>query len=354
MNVINERDWAARTAMRLHIWQESFAAEDPSTRGAAVWQYIADALAELGEMDERFRVTSLRALDEEFPFYRERKVLEGTAGADPGPRPVAVAGPAPKEEPVDAQTLASRLIQAASGLPAEQRENIAKQLAQAGIAVPLEVAAEPVAVTRIQLAAKSGVGAHMMVPEYQDEIARLGKTVEKIQSTLGSTHFQAGMVIHLVRSMQMLGLMSEQFLQLHPQVWAMWEKIVTNHQYTTSFHKPALAPDESLAQFLLGAPSTKRADVGQMVSKTFYLAVAAVSAVETAGKEFAAWFFDKFGPQNIESIVQYEAKGGESSPQDYWKHYLHLAETYSTEELSEQFLNLLGRNMLRIIQTKKM
>ncbi len=337
--------------MRLHIWQESFAAEDPSTRGVEVWHYIADALAELGEMDERFRATSLRALDEEFPFYRER-----LASGDPGPSPMAAPRPAPKEEPQDVQTLTARLVQAASGLPTEQLESIAKRLAEAGIAVPLDVAAveaEPLAETRIQIAAKSGLGAHMMVPEYQDEIARLGKTVEKIQSTLGSAHFQAGMVIHLVRSMQMLGLMSEQFLQLHPQVWAMWEKIVTNHQYTTSFHKPASAPDESLAKFLLGVPSTKRADVGQMVSKTVYLAVAAVSAVETAGKEFAAWFFDKFGPQNIESIVQYEAKGGESSPQDYWKHYLHLAETYSTEELSEQFLNLLGRNMLRIIQTKK-
>ena len=348
MNVINERDWAAKTAMRLHIWQESFAADDASTRGAAVWQYIADALAELGEMDERFRVTSLRALDEEFPFYQERKVLETSARNDPPPVKNATE-PSPSE-PADVQTLTERLIQEASGLSADRRESIAKQLAEAGIGLPQNVAAEPVA----EALSRNEVSMHLTVPEYKDEIARLGKTVEKIQSTLGTTHFQAGMVIHLVRSMQMLGLMSEQFLQLHPQVWAMWEKIVTNHQYTTSFHKPALAPDESLAQFLLGAPSTKRADVGQMVSKTFYLAVAAVSAVETAGKEFAAWFFDKFGPQNIESIVQYEAKGGDSTPQDYWKHYLHLAETYSTEELSEQFLNLLGRNMLRIIQTKKM
>lgn len=349
MNVINERDWAARTAIRLHIWQESFAADDPSVRGAAVWQYIADALGELGEMDERFRATSLRALDEEFPFYRERKVLEAVEGGETSPLSKAVA-PASKEEPADAETLAVRLIEAAPGLSAEQRESIARQLAEAGIAIPLKVVTESAA----EAGFKSGIHTHMAVPEYQDEIARLGKTVEKIQSTLGTTHFQAGMVIHLIRSMQMLGLMSEQFLQLHPQVWAMWEKIVTNHQYTTSFHKPALAPDESLAQFLLGTPSTKRADVGQMVSKTFFLTVAAVSAVETAGKEFAAWFFDKFGPQNIESIVQYEAKGADSTPQDYWKHYLHLAETYSTEELSEQFLNLLGRNMLRIIQTKKM
>jgi hypothetical protein len=348
MNVINERDWAAKTAMRLHIWQESFAADDPSTRGAAVWQYIADALAELGEMDERFRVTSLRALDEEFPFYQERKVLEASARNDP--LLVKKATEASPLEPTDAQTLTERLIQEASGLSADRRESIAKQLAEVGIVLPQNVAAGPVA----EALSRNEVSMHLTVPEYKDEIARLGKTVEKIQSTLGSTKFQAGKVIHLIRSMQMLGLMSEQFLQLHPQVWAMWEKIVTNHQYTTSFHKPALSPDESLAQFLLGAPSTKRADVGQMVSKTFYLAVAAVSAVETAGKEFAAWFFDKFGPQNIESIVQYESKGGDSTPQDYWKHYLHLAETYSTEELSEQFLNLLGRNMLRIIQTKKM
>ena len=114
MNVINERDWAAKTAMRLHIWQESFAADDPSTRGAAVWQYIADALAELGEMDERFRATSLRALDEEFPFYQERKVLEASARNDPPPVKHADA-PSPPEPAADAQTLTERLIQEAEG-----------------------------------------------------------------------------------------------------------------------------------------------------------------------------------------------------------------------------------------------
>lgn len=342
--------------MKLHIWQESLAADDPAARGAAVWEYIAGAMAELGDMDERARGACLQALDEEFPFYQERMVLDapaGTGGRTTGSVQDKPEPEAPKAaEPEDVNVQLQKLIDFYQRLPDDERTNITRRLVEAGVAPTLPAAEVSGPVTKRTQGKTAGLP--LMVPEFQQEVARLGKTVEKIQSTIGPDHFKAGMSIHLIRSMQMLGLMMEQFLQLHPQVWGMWEKIVTNHHYTTSFHKPPLTPDEALAQFLLGAPSTKRADVGQMVAKTFYLAVAAVSAVEGAGKEFAAWFFDKFGPQNIESIVQYEEQGKNATAEDYWKRYLHLAETYSSEELAEQFLNLLGRNMLKSIQAKKL
>lgn len=342
--------------MKLHIWQESLAADDPAVRGAAVWEYIAGAMAELGDMDERSRGACLQALDEEFPFYQERMVLDAPAGTsreNSGSVKDKAEAEAPKTaEPEDVNEQLQKLIEFYQRLPDDERTNITRKLVEAGVAPSLPATEVSDPVTKRTQGKTAGLP--LMVPEFQQEVARLGKTVEKIQATIGPEHFKAGMSIHLIRSMQMLGLMMEQFLQLHPQVWGMWEKIVTNQHYTTSFHKPPLTPDEALAQFLLGAPSTKRADVGQMVAKTFYLAEAAVSSVEGAGKEFAAWFFDKFGPQNIESIVQYEQNGKAVTPEDYWKRYLHLAETYSSEELAEQFLNLLGRSMLKSIQAKKL
>ena len=339
MNLTPEQSWAAKTALRLHIWQESLAEDDASTRGAAIWEYIAQALGELGDRDERFRSSSLRALDKEFPFYQERKVLgdAGKGGAGGGN------GPQESKSPRSAQELVAALISATAAMPAHEKEGLARQLADAGITAQNTKSRAPF----------TGHGMPVQFPELEDEFIRVTKTVEGIQGMLGAQHFKSGTPVNLIRCLQMLGLMSEQFLQLHPQVWGMWEKIVTNHQYTTSYDRPPLSPDESLAQFLQGAPTTKRADVMRMVAKTLYLTVAAVSAVETAGREFAAWFFDKFGPRHIEEIMQFEAQGETPGPAEYWQRYVQLADTNSSEELSEQFLNLLGRGMLSRIQSKK-
>ena len=343
MNVSNERDWAAKTAMRLHIWQETFASDGPESRGASVWEYLAAAFAELGEADERFRINSFHALDEEFPFYQERKILDSTVDAS------AQGRQEPKREAPTAKELLASLLAIAPTLQEEEREDFARQLSDVGFQVTShslvaskEAAGTPVTTTDLPV----------IVPEYPDELNRLTKTVEKIQAALGQTHFKTGAALNLIRSMQMLGLMSEQFLSLHPQIWSLWEKIATNNQYTTSFTKPALPPDEALAKFLQGVQSAKRNDVAQLVAKTYSLAAALVAAVELAGMEFAAWFFEKFGPQNIEAVVQYDANGGEVDAGKYWQRYRQMTESQSAEELAEQFHNLLGRNILRNIQKR--
>jgi hypothetical protein len=341
MNGINERDWAARTAMRLHIWQESFANDEAEARGAAVWEYIAGAFAELGETDERFRANSFRALDAEFPFYQERKVLNRPEEAGPQP-------PSLKQALTAKETLAN-LLTLAPTLKEEEREDFARQLAEVGFVVqPQSMIIDNSPSLKSVMESELPVA----VPVTPDELSRLTKTLEKIQSVLGADHFDSDSTLYLTRSMQMLGLMSEQFLVLHPQIWSMWEKIATNNQYTSSFSKPSLSPDEALAKFLQGASTTKRNDVAQLVTKTYGLATALVSAVEIAGLEFAAWFFEKFGPQNIEAVVQYDADGGDSDAAQYWQRYRQMTEAQSAEELSEQFHNLLGRNMLRHIQKR--
>ncbi|WP_395735706.1 hypothetical protein [Prosthecobacter sp.] len=340
MNVTTEREWAAKTAMRLHIWQESFAEDDPDTRGASIWEYIAGAFAELRNLDEGSFVRSLKALDEEFPFYRDRKAV----GADleyPSP------DSPPTPPPQTAKELLASLLAVAPSLKEDEREEISRQLKDAGF----QVAGESIITKPTQGANTSGLP--MVMPEYAEEVSRLVKTVEKIQSALGGANFKAGEELNLIRSMQMLGLLSEQFLLLHPQVWSMWESMVTNHQYTTSFSKPAARPDELLAKFLLGATTAKRTDVGTLVAKTFYLAMALIAGVEMAGKEFASWFFDKFGPQNIESVIQYEANGVKVGPEEYWQRYRQMSESHTVEELSEQFNNLLGRNMIRYMQQRR-
>lgn len=346
MKVTTEREWAAKTAIRLHIWQESFAEDDPDTRGATVWEYIAGALNELRILDEKSFVRSLRALDEEFPFYGARKTL---TRADTRENEQAVDTHAASNAPQTAQELLQALLALAPALSEAEREEISRQLMDAGFqTVPPSIAE----VRKPEnLIASSDMP--LSLPQYPEEQHRLVKTVAKIQSSLGTAYFEAGEELNLIRSMQMLGLLSEQFLLLHPQIWSMWETMVTNHQYSTSLSKPSAKPEELLAKFLRGASTAKRADVGALVAKTFYLAIALVSGVETAGKEFAAWFFEKFGPHNIESVIQFEANGAQVGEEQYWQRYRQLSESHNTEELSEQFHNLLGRNMIRYMQQRR-
>lgn len=341
MSVSNERDWAAKTAMRLRIVQASIAeseSDDEADRGTIVWQFIADAMGELADLDERTRASSLRLLDEEFPFYQDRISIHGSNGE--GRRGGAADVPQKLMASATPQDLIQGLLQAAASLTDEERAQAAEQLAAGGIQVAAPKPMMPVEQSNLPL----------KLPAFQEEITRLVKTVEKIKSTLGTAHVTDGAAFDLIRSMQMLGMMVEQFLALHPQIWRMWEQIVTHHQYTTSFDKPSLPADKSLAQFLEGAATTKRSDVGRMVAKTFVLNSALVTAVENAGRDFASWFFEKFGPENIEALANFEAEGGDVGPENYWQRYLKLTELHNAQELSEQFNNLLGRNMLRHIQ----
>lgn len=343
MSVINERDWAAKTAMRLRVVQASMAESDEvQDRGSTVWEFIAQALNELGDVDERFRLKYLRALDEEFPFYQDRLALDQSGSVlDLTPTKTDTT------KKVESQTftpeeLLKQLLAAAANLTEAQIQEFSSKLVKGGYKCAVDgeglqgnASAMPVT-----------------MPTYQEEFTRLTKTVEKIQSTIGSKHFKSGASLNLIRSLQMLGLMSEQYILLHPQIWEMWEKIVTNQQYTTSFNRPALSPAEALAKFLEGAQSSKRADVGQMVAKTFYLTSALVASVENTGREFVSWFIEKFGAENIESLANFEAGEKSAGPAQYWKRYQELTELHSADELCEQFHNLLGKNMLRQIQRR--
>lgn len=342
MSLTPQQEWAAQTAVRLHVWQECLFEDDPDIRGAEVWNYIAAALEELQPYNQESRATFLRALDDAFPFYQERKAVpaevvpgigEKNGQSDPGTK---------EREELTALEHAEVLVQKAEKLSGEEKALLAAKLAKAGILLPAP---------RAETSANSTEALpRLLLPVFEDETARLNSMVERIQTTLGETHFEEKSALSLVRSFQMLGLMSEHFLLLHPKIWSMWERIVSSHHYTTSFNRPALAPEMSLAHFLQGETSARRKDVGLMVAKTFYLTQALIAAVEAAGIEFSEWFFEKFGPLNIESVVKYEAGEEEPEAVDFWRRYQHLAESHTAKEMGEQFVNLLGRQMLQQIQ----
>ncbi len=337
MSMANQSEWAARTAMRLRVVQATMAESDAeSERGVEVWEFIAETMAELGSLTREEKKECLKALDREFPFYEDRVRLEAKP-EEPGVVSTSVL--------LTHEEMARKLVEAVATLETGQIERLSKLLCAGGYLLSSSSVA------------KSGTNGGqtllpVVIPTYQEEVARLTKIVEKIQSTIGKDFFANHEGLSLNRSMQILGLMCEQFLLLHPQIWGLWEGIVTNHQYTTSFNRPALPAAQALAQFLEGGSSTRRADVGQMVAKSFYLLNALVASVGTASQEFSSWFFEKFGPENIESVMNYETNGSKAGAAEYWKRYQQLAEQHNSEELREQFHNLLGKSMLRNIQRR--
>lgn len=347
MSVINERDWAAKTAMRLRIVQATMVESDSMERGREVWGFISEAIRELDQVKDDQRLRCMKALDEEFPFFDSRLTLD----AEPsGENSTAVAAElrAKRQQPVPVRLTLDEMIQELvvgyTTMKQDEREKCSRRLAEAGFLI------EQPSLTGSEKALK----APLALPVYEEEQVRLKRTVDKILEKLGTELTKGGgkEELNLTRCLQMLGLMSEQYLALHPQVWALWDEMVSTQQYTTSFNRPTLPAAQALAEFLKGRSTTRRSDVGEMVTKSFYLMNALVLSVSEAGREFAVWFLQKFGPENIQSLMNFETNGSRAGPAEYWQRYFDLAHQYNEEEMKEQFQKLLGKAMMRHLQRR--
>ncbi|MEN3941797.1 hypothetical protein WJU23_10930 [Prosthecobacter sp. SYSU 5D2] len=340
MNETNERDWAAKTAMRLRIVQAAMVESESEDRGSEVWAFIAEAINELDTDDGEYQRRCMKALDEEFPFFESRPALTEEA-AEP---------PAEAQEPAPASTSALDLVRQLSGMyssmSTEEREKSSRMLAEAGFPIGQATAA----------AAPGSLTAAITLPGFEEENVRLKRTVERILERLGpgsaSSTSHGDPRLSLIRCMQMLGLMSEQYLLVHPHIWALWDRLSSSQHHTTSFNRPSLEPSQALADFLKGSSTTRRSDVGDMVTKSFYLLNALVAASGDAGKDFARWFFQKFGPENIQSVMSFETGVSLAGPAEYWKRYVELTQLHNEDEMKEQFNNLLAKAMQRHLQRR--
>ncbi len=332
MSLINERDWAARTAMRLRIVQATMLESDSKERGVDVWEFILDALRELPPTDEKKCRLCMKALDLEFPFFEARPTLEVQVRSDPPP-PTESRLPPPTPE-----TALEQFLIAASSLSVSERAKYGDKLERAGflLAKKNEIQGDPT--TKMPLS----------LPIYEEERERLQRTVIKIMKRLESDMGdESGYELNLNRCMQMLGLLSEQYLLVHPHVWALWDYLSSSNHLTTTFKRPTLAAPKALASFLLGGTTARRADVGEMVTRSFHLMNALIAAVADAGQDFAAWFFQKFGPENIQSLMQFETSRGSVGPAEFWQRYCTLVTDLNETELKEQFHAMLGKAMSR-------
>lgn len=343
-STIDERDWAAKTAMRLRIVQATKVESESQDRGREVWEFISQAMQELAQAEPGQRRRCMQALDEEFPFFESRPSRNGESQPDP-PRTESggeTVEPASKPRPATVDELIDDLVVAAGALTDAERAQQSKRLFEAGFRVEQTHVRD----------SQGGLQAAVALPVYDEEHLRLKRTVERILDRVGAGKEGGRVELNLTRCMQMIGLMSDQYLLLHPQVWELWDHLAATQHFSTSFNRPTLLPAKALGDFLQGKSSTRRTDVGEMVTKTFYLLNALVTAVSEAGNEFAAWFFQKFGPDNIQSLIQFETDSRQAGPAEFWKRYCELTQHVNEAEMKEQFQSLLGKAMLRFLQRR--
>lgn len=334
--------WAARAAVRLRVVQGTKLELDPEG-GPHVWEFVSEAMKEIAHVSAEVRLQCMRALDREFPFFMARVASAETDGSEVADAPVSeVCDNASKANSHGFETCLTALLAQAVHMSDEDRQRVSRSLADAGFTLSSGGVADP-----------SRIEAFLSIPEMEDEQVRLRRMVQRIAERIGTeVGTGGGKGFNLNRCMQMLGLLVDQYLTVHEPVWTLWDKLVSGYHYTTSFQRPTLSVTEGLGVFMRGGTSVRKADVGEMIAKTFFLIRAMATAVDQAGAEFAQWFDQKYSPESIENYLTLETGTGKAGPAELWQHYLQVTGDNNEAEFREQFRALLGKAMLQLLQTK--
>ena len=333
--------WAAQAAVRLRVVQGTKLELDPEA-GPHVWEFVSEAMKEIAHASAEVRLRCMRALDREFPFFMARAANAETDRGEAADEMDFEGGRDESPKVEGFETYLTELVAQAANMSDEDRQRVSQSLADAGFTLSAGGVADP-----------SRIEAFLSIPEMEDEQVRLRRMVQRIAERIGTeVGTGGGKGFNLNRCMQMLGLLVDQYLTVHEPVWTLWDKLVSGYHYTTSFHRPTLSVTEGLAVFMRGGSSVKKADVGEMIAKTFFLIRAMATAVDQAGAEFAQWFYQKYSPESIENYLGLETGTGKAGPAELWQHYLQVTGDNNEAEFREQFRTLLGKAMLQLLQTK--
>src|SRR5438477_10058232 len=182
--------WASGLAARLRLIQATSADDPPATRQSFIAEELERALKDVVPSK---RQLFLSALGERFPAWQ----APASAPADETSQPAS----AIEETP---EALLARLLQTVPALSPEVRENMARQLREAGL-----------------LPAQSQ-GSMEIPPEYQKKFA-----------------LPAGKQLNFERVIKLLGALYEMTLAMDQLAWALWKQIApqTNIRKAGDFGK---------------------------------------------------------------------------------------------------------------------
>jgi hypothetical protein len=358
MNVTNEREWISQTALRLRQVQAANADAPPEKRLAHLAEEVKRAVRQLGVLDEEVRRRYLRGLSDKFPVWIPAVQADGNGAPVAAPleadtMPVS----APEPRPRTALELLEGLIAAAEDLRGDERANFARRLRQAGF---VERGAEA-SDTKTRL--DKGLVKALLFPEDQEEMMRLNRFIDAVHVTLtqsprpkdvvlpGTPRSAAPPPLNLVRCIQAMGMLLDQYCLLYGVMWNLWSDLsVGNAQ--TGFSRSPVPPRQMLSDFLGGQPSARSSEVVETMKKTFFLANGFTESFGLAAQRFAEWFHRQFGPDHIKDLVALDS-GNKTDPQHYWQKYCTLMRDYTEASIEDKFRNFLATAMLNRVQQRR-
>jgi hypothetical protein len=314
-----ESSWVSELAGRLRLIQADAAAAVPEQRR----DYLQDELA--------------RALKPIPPAQRKR-YLEAVLSRFPvAGQVLKPAAPAP--ETVD-ETL-NRLLTAAKPLTQEKRSELAKRLAEAGLA-PVR-REEPItvdeALNRLLETAKSVVGekrAHIAKRLAEVGLAPVGRevpTLEASEKLRQGFRLDPGQQVPLARLEELtlflvdaLCLLDHNALKTMRELSPRSPLLKRTEDFRTTAARFLVKDDESLEP----AWGAIRGLLGALLA-----------AVQGGLKNFGRQYVDRFSPSGIEAVVMGEGGGailgiGKSRKERCWEKYTRLSEDYDTPDLVDR------------------
>jgi hypothetical protein len=285
-----ERSWVDDLSRRLRLIEADAAQANPEKRREFLQEEVVRSFKNVARSD---RKRLLEGLLRRFPVAGQ----VATLAAQPAPAP-AVAPAAPPESP---QEILERLIAAASKLSEERRSELAKRLAEAGLAwmdrdaVIMEIFAE----------------LRRKLPIQADQQPRLRGLADL-----------SLLLIDLLYRLDQLALTTLRELSpKNPLLKRPQDFRNAVGRFLVNENEP-LEPQLKMMSSLLGA---------------------LLAAVLSGGRDFGRQYVERFSPANIEDVVVGEGKGGvlksmygPSEKERCWEKYNQLSNDFATPDLIDR------------------
>src|ERR1043166_1646420 len=273
--------WASGFGARLRLTQTAFAGDSPQARPNFLYEEIERGLKDVVPSK---RPRFLQALAERFPAWEE---------SAPPAQPATMPGQPADESP---EALLARLIEKASSLSPEARDEFARKLQQAG------------------LGPKAGVDFFLEIPpEYQKKLA-----------------LPAGRPLNPERTIKLLGALCEMTAAMDQLVWALWKQIApqSNIRKEGEFLKLT-------GPYLVGDTEVSTQQVVQLLERTRKMIASLLGAIGRGSANYVRKHVSQFAPDVIEDLARIEKKAWEGLDALSWKKYAQLAKEHATEPVIE-------------------
>jgi hypothetical protein len=281
---------AAALANRLRLVQMDFADDSRDARRDQLCEEIERATASMLPEERR---ALLEELADRFPSWDTNVQAAPVPTAAPAPRSTM-----DERELSDPSFLAHRLSEIAAELSAEQRRAIGEHLREAGYAVEVSAgvaSSEPLAV-ELQLAKDAKL----------DGVRALEL---------------AAMLAGLAESLDRVG-------------WSTWRTVNPKSMIRRSMELRG-----AMGRFVTGDPDINRTQIKQELEKLRQLLAALISAVRSAGGQFAQKMIVKHSPEEIEKVVKPTVGFIKSADAECWKHYKEAARSMDAASIEQELLS---------------